>query len=132
MHDTEATVRLFVEQINAQDLMGLAMLLTEDHLFVDAEGGVVQGRAEVTQGWQQYFEWMPDYAIDIETLMVDGERAAVFGRAGGTVAVEGDLLPENRWNLPAAWQVVVRDGKIAQWRVYCDTRAVYDIMDRRR
>ena len=37
-------------------------------------------------------------------------------------------MGENTWLLPAAWRAVVRDGRIAQWQVYCDTEPVAAIM----
>jgi hypothetical protein len=52
----------------------------------------------------------------------------VFGAAGGTIAVNGKLPPENKWRAPAAWLAIVENGLVKEWRVYVDNKPVYDIM----
>jgi hypothetical protein len=56
-------------------------------------------------------------------------QLAVFGVASGTYAVNGKLPTENHWQIPAAWRAVVRDGQIAEWRVYCDNQPARKLMD---
>jgi hypothetical protein len=36
------------------------------------------------------------------------------------------------WRIPAAWKGSVRDGKVAEWRVFADNKPVYDILARRK
>jgi hypothetical protein len=52
-----------------------------------------------------------------EDIFHHGDTVALYGRAGGTIRVNGELLPENTWQIPAAWRPVVRDGLIREWRV---------------
>ena len=130
MADAITTVRYFVERINTHDVAGMRALMTEDHLFVDAVGASWSGLSIIEQAWSGYFAWMPDYTIAITTLMEYHGEVGVFGTASGTYLASGRLRPENRWQLPAAWRAVVRGGKVAEWHVYCDTKTVYDIMDR--
>jgi hypothetical protein len=130
MTDAIATVRHFVERINAHDVAGMLILMTDDHLFVDAVGASWCGLQNMQQAWSGYFAWMPDYTITIATMLEHDREVGIFGTAGGTYFASGRLRPENSWLLPAAWKAVVRDGKLAEWHVYCDTKTVYDIMER--
>jgi uncharacterized protein (TIGR02246 family) len=130
MIDPTAIVLRFVERINAHDVAGMLTLMTEDHLFVDAVGASWRGRQSMQQAWSGYFAWMPDYTITITTILERDGEVGIFGSASGTYFASGKLRPENRWQLPAAWKAVIRDGKVAEWQVYCDTKTVYDIMDR--
>jgi hypothetical protein len=57
---------------------------------------------------------------------------AVFGAAGGTIAAEGKLPPENQWRTSAAWLAVVENGLVKGWRVYADNKPVYDIIAKSR
>jgi hypothetical protein len=52
----------------------------------------------------------------------------VFGAAGGTIATNGELPPENKWRTSAAWLAVVEDGLVKKWQVYADNKPVYEIM----
>jgi hypothetical protein len=125
-----AIVEQFIEAINAHSVNRLLELMTTDHRFIDAVGNEVTGLATLETAWQGYFTWMPDYTITAEHWFEQGEQVACFGRAQGTYAVRGQLLPENHWNLPAAWKAAVHEHKIAVWQVYCDTKPVFDIMAR--
>jgi ketosteroid isomerase-like protein len=129
MTDATTIVRHFVERINAHDVAGMLTLMTADHQFVDAVGASWSGLHIIEQAWSGYFAWMPDYTIAIATLLECDDEVGLFGTASGTYMASGRLRPQNRWQLPAAWKAVVRDGKVAEWHVYCDTKTVYDIMD---
>lgn len=113
MRDPESTVRRFVELINAHDVAGLAALMTDDHLFVDALGVEQVGRKAMRKGWSSYLEAFPDYEITVHKCDVVGDEVTLSGTAKGTFA--GD--PEGDWTMPAAWKAIVRDGLVAEWRV---------------
>jgi hypothetical protein len=81
-------------------------------------------------GWRGYFTFCPDYWLSHEEIFADGNRVAVFGAAGGTIAVAGKLLPENKWRTQGAWLAVVEQALVKEWRVYADNKPVYDIMAR--
>jgi len=63
--------------------------MSDDHTFIDAHGNEVVGNEKVSAGWRGYFEWFPDYYIDV-TDMFEGEVSdqgqtfALFGFAGGS------------------------------------------------
>jgi len=126
----EEVVRGFVDRINAHDVAGLLALMTSDHDFIDSLGHTIRGAEELRSAWRTYFDWMPDYAIEIESVVAGGEVVALFGRASGTYAPDGALRKENRWEVLAAWRAVVRDERVAQWQVYADNKPVYDILAR--
>lgn len=117
-----AVVLRFIERINTADLSGLCDLMPEDHAFVDGLGNRVEGREKLRAGWRGYFALFPDYRISHEEIFEDRDAVAVFGSASGTYAVDGKLPKENHWEIPAAWKAVVREGLIAEWRVYCDNQ----------
>jgi ketosteroid isomerase-like protein len=121
-------VRDFIDRINQRGANKLAELMTEDHVFVDSVGQTVRGRKEMRIGWQGYYAFCPDYWLTVDKILSDGNVVAVFGAAGGTIASNGELLPENKWRTPAAWLAVVENGLVKEWRVYADNKPVYDIM----
>jgi uncharacterized protein (TIGR02246 family) len=122
------TVLEFMNRINQRDADKLAELMTEDHVFVDSVGQTVRGREKVRTCWQGYFAFCPDYRLSFEEIFPAGNRVGVFGAAGGTIATNGKLLPENKWRTPAAWLAVVQNSLVKEWRVYADNKPVYDIL----
>ena len=67
------TFRKFVSAIDAHDVKALAALMNPGYLFVDSRGNRVQGVARMELGWRSYFVMCPDYQIQIDTLVTDGE-----------------------------------------------------------
>ena len=62
-----------------------------------------------------------------EEVFPGGNLVAVFDAAGGTIATDAKLPPENKWRASAAWLAIVESGLVKQWRVYADNKPVYDI-----
>ena len=129
MKKTPADIALeFVDHINSHDTASLANVMTEDFLFVDGLGQEVRGWRNMDLGWKGYFELFPDYSIRVDDLFSQGPVVGLFGYAEGTFAISGELPKENRWKIPAAWKAVIRDGLVAEWRVYADNEPVWKIM----
>lgn len=126
----EETVLEFLDRINGRDPDQLAELMTEDHVFIDSLGRSVRGRDAMRSGWRGYYSFCPDYWVSHERVFANGNTVAVFGSAGGTIAANGQLPPDNRWQIPAAWLAVVENGLVKEWRVYADNKPVYDILAR--
>jgi ketosteroid isomerase-like protein len=122
------TLLAFFDAINRHDPDKLASLMTQDHIFIDSLGNSVRGREKMRAGWAAYFALCPDYRVSHEDVFPTGNAVAVFGSAGGTISVNGQLVPENKWQTPAAWRAVVPDGLIQEFRVYADNKPVYDIL----
>ena len=118
----------FVDHINSHDTASLANLMTEDVLFVDGLGQEVRGWRKMNLAWKGYFELFPDYSIQVDDVFCQGSVAGLFGYAQGTFAVGGEMPAENRWRIPAAWKAAIREGLVAEWRVYADTEPVWKIM----
>jgi len=120
------TILAFINRINAHDVAGLGALMSDDHTFIDAHGNQVAGREKMIAGWRGYFEWFPDYFIEVTDVFDDGERLALFGFAGG--AFKGKQTES--WRLPAAWRAIVKEGRVTLWQVFADTKIPFEIIER--
>lgn len=132
--ETEAgeVARRFVSAINAHDVEALGALMTADHVFVDSVGDEVRGRDAMCRLWERYYRLFPDYRLEVEDVLSHADVVGVFGTASGTLASEGaeePLDPENRWEVPAAWKAVVREGRVSVWRVFADVDPVRRILE---
>jgi limonene-1,2-epoxide hydrolase len=126
----------FMDKINEHDVPAIVSSLSDDHVLVDSLGNELTGRDKLRSGWKGYFKMCPDYRVSHESISTCGFRSSaelvsVFGTAGGTIAKNGTLPAENKWQVPAAWQAAVREGKIVRWQVYADNKPVYEILGRR-
>jgi ketosteroid isomerase-like protein len=122
------TVLDFLDRINKRDADKLAELMTEDHVFIDSLGNTMRGRETMRAGWRGYYSFCPDYWVTHEEILGNRNIVAVFGAAGGTIAANGKLPPENKWRTSAAWLAVLENGLVKQWQVYADNKPVYEIM----
>lgn len=120
----ESVAEAFVRAINRQDADAIADLMTEQHRFIDSMGKASEGRETMRQGWIKYFQMVPDYTVAIEETLCDGPVVVMLGVAEGTYAPHGQLKPENRWTTPTVFRAFIEDGKVAEWRVYCDNEPI--------
>jgi ketosteroid isomerase-like protein len=118
------TVLAFVDAINGHDVDRLGELMTDGHTFIDPHGNKVTGREQMLAGWRGYFEWFPDYHIQVNDIFERESEFAMFGFARGAFKGSAD----RKWLIPAAWKVVVRDGQIALWQVVADTKLPLESM----
>src|ERR1043166_6115742 len=100
------TIQNFIDRINAHDVDGLGELMSADHIFIDAHGNQVQGKEKMTAGWRGYFEWFPDYSIEVNEIFENDHTFAMLGFAGGSFKGKS----EASWRLPAAWKAIVKDS----------------------
>jgi ketosteroid isomerase-like protein len=137
----------FIERINAADVAGLYELMTDDHIFQDALGERFIGRDTMRHGWTQYFAIVENYKVYVEEYFMREESVAMFGTASGACARTknfgqlgaGVIAPpetvansaESFWEVPAAWYAVVRNGLVAEWRVYADNQPLRKLMGER-
>ena len=117
--------RQFVTAINSHDVKALTALMTTDHVFVDSVGNRTRNATSMEVGWRGYFAMCPDFWIQTDRVLAEGGEVLAAGEAGGTI----DGVS---WRTPAAWKAVIRDGKVAEWRVFADNKPVYEILARRR
>ena len=118
-------VHAFVNAINRRDIDELARLMTEDHVFTDSLGGAVRGWDDMKAAWAAYFQLVPGFTITIEETYSEDPVAILLGVAQGTYAGE-------TWSTPAAWRAKVRDGRVAEWRVYADNEPIRQLMRKAR
>jgi len=100
----------FLQRLNERDIDALTALMSEDHLLWTSLGNAIRGREIMRAGWRGYFAMCLDYRITCEHMLV-----VAVGSAGGTIVVSGDLLPENQWNIPAAWRAV-GEGRLIPYK----------------
>jgi ketosteroid isomerase-like protein len=113
--DPKLVVLRFNEVIGAHDLEGLIALSTEDHLFVDPTGHEIRGGAALREAWRELFSLSPGYRNELTSVCSRGDVVFALGCSRWTEpALEG----------PAIWRAVVRDGRVAEWRVYTDSEDV--------
>ena len=113
------TIIDFAAAINSHDLEQIAALMSDDHTFIDAHGNEMTGKETMKVGWAGYFEVFPDYYIEIERILSEGDLAMAHGCAGAGTG-------EAAWKIPAAWRAITRDGKIKLWQVYADTKIQFE------
>ena len=117
----------FVRRINSHDLDGLTDLMSEDHTFVDIEGGIGRGREAMRNGWSQYFSAFPEYQIDVVRVVPLGDVVLLIGRtAGSHVPREIELIET------VIWSATIEDGFVTEWRiVYTDAEKVKSVWSQR-
>jgi len=110
----------FVDRINAHDVEGLVSLMSVDHVFIDSLGNKFT-RPAIEAGWRQYFATVPDYWVRVDRVIDDEPTMVLIGAAGGTYVANGDSIrSENKWETPAVWRAVVREGKVSEWQIFAD------------
>jgi ketosteroid isomerase-like protein len=120
--------KTFADAINAHDVDGLTKLMSSDHVLVDSLGNKFPASA-LRSGWQQYFTMVPDYWMEVDQIVSDGNVIFLCGSAGGTFAPKGGTMkPENRWKTPAVWRALIKNGKVTEWQVYCDNEPIREKM----
>ena len=124
-------VEALADAINRHDVDAIMQKLHEGHVFVDSLGNEVRGADAVRKAWENYLSMVPDYWVRIDRGVLAPEYIALFGAAGGTLAVEGETPPENWWETTAAWRAVIADGRVVKWQVYSDNEPIRALMKKK-
>ncbi|MHA2027473.1 MAG: nuclear transport factor 2 family protein [Candidatus Thorarchaeota archaeon] len=106
----------FNECINTRDLTGLGELMTEDHVFIDIPGEVHKGRDMMVPGWFSFFRNYPDYRNNFTHIEV---------KEGLVIMVGFSECSHEQLDGPSIWTAKIRDGLVAEWRVYEDNKEVH-------
>jgi len=85
----KTTLLCFLERLNQHNADRLTEMMTEDRVFIDSPGHVVHGGQAVRVGWRGYYVLYPDYWVSHEEIFSAGDRIAIIGAAGGTIAAVG-------------------------------------------
>lgn len=128
--DSISVVKQYIEKINKHDIEGMAKMCSDDSVFIDSMGFNTNGRDNMRKAWNVLLTFFPDYRVNIKNVISTNGMVALFGTAAGTLATDGRILDENKFEIPASWTAEVRDGKIAKWRVYADNAPVRKLIDK--
>jgi hypothetical protein len=74
-----------------------------------------------------YFKLVSNYQVHAVEFFQTGDRLAILGTASGRYTGGGEAN-NNFWEVPAAWLAVVKDGLVAEWRVYADNQPLRKLM----
>jgi len=110
--DPKLTALQFNEYINNQDIKGLSNLMTEDHTFIDREGGVFKGKESMTKGWMDFFNQFPDYRNIFTRVESRDNLVIIIGYAIWSKESSEDHV---------IWTAKIEDDLVAEWRIYVDT-----------
>lgn len=127
---TREIVEAFVDAINGGRAERVVPLMDRYGVFVDALGNRLEGREKLLAGWRAYFQLFPDYRVEIENMLIDGQEAMLHGWAGGTLHRGGRAVDGGAWRIPAAWRAVVDAKRVLLWQVYADNKPVYALLER--
>lgn len=122
--DSTEVVRKYIKLINAHDITGLIEMTADDAVFIDSMGINTEGKYEMQKAWDVLLTFFPDYTVKAKEIISKNGMVAVFGTAKGTLATDGKILAENKFEIPASWTAAVEYGKITKWRVYADNQPV--------
>ncbi|MFE5813907.1 YybH family protein [Streptomyces sp. NPDC056479] len=113
--DAVDVVHRFNAAINDRNLDDLASLMSDDHAFVDSEGGTVRGKRACVEAWRGFFAAFPDYRNTFTEVTVRDDVVVV---SGYSVCSRPELAG------PALWTARVTGTLVGEWRVHEDTPAV--------
>lgn len=77
-------VRELEAAANAHDTDRLMRIYADDAVLVSPIWGELRGRDTIAKTWNRTFALFPDWQVRIDDFLVDGERIAFLGTAGGT------------------------------------------------
>jgi predicted enzyme related to lactoylglutathione lyase len=110
----------FVNAINLHDYSAMSLLMSDTHRLFDTRGNEFSEKESVKAVWEAYFKHAPDYKIAVEKQVHHGSTIALFGIVSATLnPLNSEESPAN-WEFPAAWKVLVEEGKITHWQIFAD------------
>jgi ketosteroid isomerase-like protein len=124
------TALAFVDAINTKDIERLVTLMTDDHKFIDGDGSEHVGKERMRAGWTEHLALIPDLTLSVSMHFEDKDTVALLGNSRGTIIDNGKLKMENSWQVPSAWRVVVKAGKVSVWQLYANQCALHTIYDK--
>lgn len=130
--DNTEIVRRYIKLINEHDIPGLLAMTSGDAVFIDSMGIDTKGVTNMRKAWNVLLTFFPDYTVIIKDIISKNGMVAVFGTAKGTLATDGRILAENKFEIPASWTATVENGKITKWRVYADNQPVRKLIEKYR
>ena len=102
----------FNECINEQNLSGLSDLMTEDHTCIIKEETHI-GKETMTELWKQFFDMLPDYK---------NHFTRIESRENLVIIVGFSTCSHKPLEGPALWTARIENDRVAEWRIYDDTK----------
>lgn len=82
-------------------------------MFIAIPGEVTKGRERMKKGWTDFFNHFPDYRNIFLRTESRGNLVIMIGYSECSYeALHG----------PAIWTAIIEEEKVAEWRVYEDTK----------
>jgi steroid delta-isomerase-like uncharacterized protein len=117
----EALILRFVAASNARDWAALDSMVAPDYRHHTSVSAPALDWADWKRGSQELFDAFPDWELIVEDLVVQGDRAAMRGIAGGTHRRAFAGVPATGRMINARGTVFFRiaDGRIAaDWEIF--------------
>ncbi len=102
----------FNECINNRDLVGLALLMTHDHTFIDRNNNICRPKDVMLESWKEFFRAVPQYRNIFERVQSKENVVMILGHAFWS-----DEQPYDR----AIWVATIVDNLVREWHIYPDT-----------
>ena len=106
----KALVERFVAALNAHDIAGLEALMAEDFTYIDSWREGVKGRDTVLGALRPLIADDPEFSIEVDR----------FDWRDPHVLMTGQVKSRQFGARRAVWQVLVRDGLVAQYQAWAE------------
>ncbi len=127
------SVQMLIDGWNARDGAKVAEAFTEDGVRMEyaKPGARLEGREAIAGQASAYMTAVPDCALDVRGLQEHGDLAVLEWtyRGNHTGDIPGLAASGRRIELPGVSVYRLRDGSIAEERVYWDAATLYGLMD---
>lgn len=107
----KALIERYVAAINAHDADAIEAMLTEDFTYIDSWREGVTGRDKVMAAFRALLAIDPGFGMEVDRMDWRDPHVLMTGR------VNSQQFGPNR---RAVWQVLVRDGKIAEYQAWAE------------
>lgn len=124
----DAVIRAFLEAADSHEWNRMSQVITPDHLF-SLNGYEVRGEGDLKEIWQGWWDYAPEFHSEIVEIVParDPSSATVLTRVSGPGVVRDGEYIEHEWSFPVAALVVVREGRVAEWREFYDASEMESI-----
>lgn|SRR5262245_21598796 len=109
-----------------RDAVALSADHSEDCTMISPMAGIVSGRGAIGNVYSVWLTGFPDFTLQDEELLVDGDRVVQISTASGTDTGGFMGLPPSgkAFRIPTVFLYQLRDGKIVRFRTIYDFTGV--------
>ena len=126
--ETEAAIMAFLAAADSHEWSRMSQVITSDHLF-SLNGYDVRGEEDLKEIWKGWWDYAPQFRSEVVELVParDPSRATVLTEVSGPGVVRDGKYIDQPWSFPVAAVVVVREGRVADWREFYDASEMESI-----